>query len=85
MNKPLSIVIVAIAIASGFYLHSCQQKGKANTSSYRPASSADSPRILAPDSQSFIDQKVFISSVHGTSIPYAIMLPPAYSANPEGR
>ena len=83
MNKPLSIVIVAIAIASGLYLQSCQQKGKANTGSYRIATPANSPRILPPASQSYIEQKVLTSSAHGTRIPYTIMLPPAYSANPE--
>lgn len=85
MKKPWSIVIVAIAIASGFYLKSCQQKGNVYTSSYRLSAPADRPRTLAPSSQVSLDQKVFKSAPHGVSIPYAIMLPTSYSVSPQSR
>jgi enterochelin esterase-like enzyme len=85
MNNPWSIVIVAIAIASSFYLRSCQQKGNAYTDPYRLAATADRSRIHAPSSPVSLDQKVFRSTAHGISIPYAILLPASYSVNPQSR
>jgi enterochelin esterase-like enzyme len=82
MKKLWSIVIVSIAIAFSFYLRSCQQKGNAYPSPYRLAATAERLPILAPNSQVYLDHKVFKSTAHGTTIPYAIMLPASYFVNP---
>lgn len=82
---PILILTGAIAIASSFYLQSCQQKGKAYTSTYRLASPKHLSQTLAPSSLAYQYRQVFKSSTHRTVIPYTIMLPASYSVNSESR